>query len=59
MNKKQEENICNWLDERYELYIVKKDKADWTYYRGLVDMLFACGYEWERDEKGKHIIYKM
>lgn len=68
MNKKQNEAICKWLDERYDIAIrtqkeldknnIKQNNADWTYYRGMLDMLFACGYEWERDEKGKHIFYK-
>lgn len=47
-----------WLDEKWR--IANMDDArpqDMSYYDGAIGALVLAGYEWERDEQGKHLLY--
>ncbi len=56
INKQIEE----WLDERW-WFANNKDARpqDMSYYNGAVKALEFAGYEWKRDENGKHTLYKL
>nr|DAK86222.1 MAG TPA: Protein of unknown function (DUF3826) [Caudoviricetes sp.] len=70
MTKEQKENICKWLDERWQIALTTdarmgntKDEflpnnPDYIYYKGACDGIFAMGYDWKRTN-GKHNIYKL
>lgn len=48
-----------WLDERW--IIAHMDAArpqDMTYYDGAIKAVEFLGYEWQRDEEGKHTLIK-
>ena len=48
-----------WLDERW--IIAHMDAArpqDMTYYDGAIKAVEFLGYEWRRDEEGKHTLIK-
>lgn len=54
--KKQTEE---WLDERWMIANMEDVKPqDMSYYAGAVKALEFAGYEWQRDAKGKHTLYK-
>ena len=71
MNKKQEENICKWLDKRFE-YAIMTDKElgneygknflqsnpDYIYYKGACDLLLLAGYDTYRTNN-KHYLSKL
>ena len=47
-----------WLDERW--FIAHMEDArpqDMSYYNGAIHALQFLGFNWERDENGKHLIY--
>lgn len=63
MNKKQIERAEERLDIQYN-YCKKCDPEmkdenapSWIYYKGMIDIIEAFGFYWERLESGKHIIY--
>jgi hypothetical protein len=51
------ERTENWLNERY--FISKMEDArpqDVSYYNGALAVCEWLGYEWKRDENGKHTL---
>lgn len=70
MNKKREESLCKWLDERWEMALdwdkrmgntsdeFLPNNPNYIYYKGALDCLNFCGFDWQRT-KGKHIIWKL
>lgn len=55
--KKQTEE---WLDERWCIAHMEEPPRmpDLWYYNGALKALEFAGYEWYRDENGKHRLYK-
>ncbi len=48
-----------WLNERWMIANMKDSRPqDTSYYNGALKALEFAGYEWKRDEYGKHILYK-
>lgn len=49
-----------WLDERWNIAHMEEPPRpqDISYYNGALKALEFAGYEWQRDENGKHILYK-
>lgn len=48
-----------WLNERWMIaYMEDARPQDMSYYLGALKALEFTGYEWQRDENGKHILYK-
>lgn len=64
MNKKYIEEL---LDERFQLAVLsdlgnternfRPDNPDWIYYKGMIEMLRAFGYDWQKDADGGHHIF--
>lgn len=54
------ERTEKWLDERYQIMNMEdpQRQADVSYYHGAIKAVEFLGYEWRRDENGKHIINK-
>lgn len=48
-----------WLDERYSIYKMANRNEDLLYYQGALKAVEFLGYEWERNEDGKHILFKL
>lgn len=49
-----------WLDERYNILRIKGvSLANQWYYRGALQAIEFLGYEWSRNENGKHKLYKI
>ena len=48
-----------WLDERWMIANMEDARPqDMSYYNGALKALEFAGYEWQRDEDGKHTLYK-
>lgn len=48
-----------WLDERWLIALMEDSRPqDISYYNGALKALEFVGYEWQRDEYGKHTLYK-
>ena len=49
-----------WLDERWNIAHLEEPPRpqDISYYNGALKALEFAGYEWQRDENGKHTLYK-
>lgn len=47
-----------WLDERFNIYETFNRKEDYLFYEGATRAIEMFGYAWERNDSGKHIIYK-
>lgn len=49
-----------WLDERWNIAHMEEPPRpqDISYYNGALKALEFTGYEWQRDENGKHTLYK-
>lgn len=48
-----------WLDERWIIANMDdKRQQDISYYNGALKAVEFLGYEWMRDEDGKHTLYK-
>ena len=48
-----------WLNERWMIAHMEDARPqDMSYYLGALKVLEFTGYEWQRDENGKHILYK-
>ncbi len=54
--KRKIEQTEKWLDERW-IIIDKGRVADMNYYNGAIAAIEFLGYDWTRDENGKHKIY--
>lgn len=50
-----------WLDERYNILKAIKEAslANQYYYQGALQAIEFLGYEWSRNENGKHKLYKI
>lgn len=48
-----------WLDERYSIYKMANRNEDLLYYQGALKAVEFLGYEWERNEDGKHTLFKL
>lgn len=49
-----------WLDEEYNILRIKGvSLANRWYYQGALQAIEFLGYEWSRDENGKHKLYKI
>ena len=58
LNKEIKQKTEEWLNERW--YIANMEDArpqDMSYYNGAVHAVQFLGYNWERDENGKHLVY--
>lgn len=58
LNKEIKQKTEEWLNERW--YIANMEDArpqDMSYYNGAVHSVQFLGYNWKRDENGKHLIY--
>ena len=59
MTKQEIKKTEQWLDERWEIISdFGKRQADISYYHGALAAIKFLGMDWERDENGKHKIYK-
>lgn len=48
-----------WLNERWKFATAEDARPqDKSYYNGAVKALEIVGYEWKRDDNGKHTLYK-
>ena len=48
-----------WLDERWMITNMEDARPqDMSYYHGALKAVEFLGYEWQRDENGKHTLYK-
>lgn len=48
-----------WLNERWMIANIEDARPqDMSYYNGALKALEFVGYEWKRDEDGKHTIFK-
>lgn len=48
-----------WLDERWMIANMKDARPqDMCYYMGALKALEFVGYEWKRDNDGKHTLFK-
>lgn len=47
-----------WLDERYSIWEMTNRHEDLLYYKAILKTVEFLGYEWKRDENGKHTIRK-
>lgn len=46
-----------WLNERWRITNMEDARPqDATYYMGALKALEFAGFEWQRDEKGKHTL---
>lgn len=55
--KKQTEE---WLDERWIIYNMKDTRdQDKSYYNGALKSCEFLGYEWKRNQEGKHTLIKL
>lgn len=52
------ERVEKWLDERFNICKVANRKEDCLFYEGATRAVEMMGYTWERNDSGKHIIYK-
>ena len=52
------ERAEKWLDERFNIYEEFNRKEDYLFYEGAIRAIEMIGYTWERNNSGKHIIYK-
>ena len=52
------ERTESWLNERYRIMNMEEPKrqADVSYYNGAIMAVEMLGYEWRRDDEGKHTI---
>ena len=48
-----------WLNERYNIWEMTNEWADLHFYRGALKAVEFMGYEWRRNEDGKHTILSM
>ena len=71
MTEKHLKSVEQWMDERFELALRAEEtlgnkdgrqllpqNADYNYYKGICDALVALGFDWIRNENGKHRIIK-
>lgn len=62
MGKFEDKNVKQteeWLDDRYVINQMESStEADLLYYNGAIKAIEFLGYEWTRDENGKHKLYK-
>jgi len=60
MTNKEKEDIVESLDFRFECIFMQGTNpiAERASYNGMTKMLELCGYDWQRDENGKHRIFK-
>ena len=48
-----------WLDERWMIANMNDARPqDVSYYNGTLKAVEFLGYDWQRDEDGKHTLYK-
>ena len=48
-----------WLDERWMIANMEDARPqDRSYYQGALKAVEFLGYDWQRDEDGKHTLYK-
>ena len=48
-----------WLDERWMIVNMEDARPqDMSYYQGALKAVEFLGYDWQRDEDGKHTLYK-
>ena len=48
-----------WLDERWMIANMEDaSQQNMSYYEGALKALEFAGYDWKRDEEGKHTLYK-
>ena len=48
-----------WLDERWMIANMEDARPqDMSYYHGALKAVEFLGYDWQRDEDGKHTLYK-
>lgn len=54
------EQLEKWLDSRWMIVNMEEPPRpqDRSYYNGALKALEFDGYEWKRDEDGKHTLYK-
>lgn len=57
-NNNNIERTEEWLDERYGIYCNLSRNEDLLYYKGALMAIEMMGYAWERNNSGKHILYK-
>ena len=50
-----------WLDERWMIRNMKNPhrQADESFYNGAITAVEFLGYEWKRNENGKHTLFKL
>lgn len=59
MTKASIKSTEEWLDERYVIINDLGNRpVDNSYYNGALAAIKFLGMDWERDENGKHKIYK-
>lgn len=57
--KEIKEQTAEWLNERWMIANMEDARPqDMSYYNGALKALEFVGYEWKRDEDGKHTLYK-
>ena len=55
--KRAKRQIEEWLDERYSIINMLSRPSDRSYYEGALRALEFAGYDWIRNEKGKHKLF--
>ena len=60
MQKQNIKRTEEWLNDRYKILSTIKEckQANISYYEGALKAVEFLGYDWERNCKGKHTIYK-
>lgn len=59
IQEKNKELTEEWLDERWMIANMEDARPqDRSYYQGALKAVEFLGYYWQRDENGKHTLYK-